>query len=284
MRNPWFFGRGRVLLLCSCVLAWCSVASAGRFEPLGILRVSQELPHGSTETSALEIPENDQRQPPLSTELRDLAAGFRAAKPTDGGIHVGRLLEACEKLAAAVGRIGFQTNAKDLRGNIGKIRTLYDRSPQAQRDSLPELLLQELADGVHGPASGRGPPSLKDPSAAVGVLWLGRAIRFQHEMFGYLLDHPEKEPYDAATSAYEGYLQQHHSWALRKAYRLGLALVVKPMKRTSVLSGLGGFPEESFGPSEAKATSRDLREMLGTLEPLMSEWEGVFADLGFERI
>lgn len=267
-----------IYLLASCLI---SMTSAAWFKPRKILHKGRDSKAISTAVAFETDLRHNQR---LSTSLRDLTACFEATKSKDGGIHVGRLLEACEKLAVTVRRIGFATNAKDLQGNIDKIRTVYNQVPAPQRDSLSVLLQHELAIGGHGSRSAQaGRPSLQDPSAIVGALWLGRAIRFQQKMFGYLLDHPTKEPYDAATIAYEGYLQQHHSRVLRKAYRLGLSLVVKPMRRTAVLSGLGGFSEATFGLAEADATSRDLRQMLAALEPLMTEWDNIFADLGLEE-
>ena len=63
-------------------------------------------------------------------------------------------------------------------GNVGKVRTAWEslRKPESLRD----LFQAEVDSGVHKPARTRGGAlTLKDPSAAVALVWVRRSIAFQ---------------------------------------------------------------------------------------------------------
>ena len=211
----------------------------------------------------------------LRTDVGDLANDFHAAmeamNQVSEDIHVGKLLKACDRLAATMRKIGFTQGARDISGNIAKIRNLYDTAPSSHRDSMPALLQYEMELGVHGHGEVK---RIKDPSAAMGFLWLGRTLNYQHDMFKYMLDEKE-EPYNAAKHAYEQDLKHHHSWALQKVCQAAM-VSLKSMKRSTVMSTLGGFHEGSFGDREDEATNRDLHHMMSFWRPMLSRWRQVF--------
>jgi len=223
--------------------------------------------------------------PHVRTEVHDLAtdfeAAFQAINEDTEDIHVGKLLSACERLESTMRKIGFNQGAKDIGGNIGKIRNLYNRAPIRHRDSMPELLQYELESGVHD-CGRNGERRIKDHTAAMGFLWLGRTLNYQYDMFRYMLDEKE-EPYEAAKHAYEQDLKKHHSWAVQKVCQAAM-MTLKPMKRSTVLSSLGGFSEECFGVLENDATNRDLHQMMNSWKPMLSKWKEVFSDMKLEAI
>ena len=210
----------------------------------------------------------------VRTDVADLAKDFHAAiqaiNQDNDDIHVGHLLSACERLENTMQKIGFKQGAKDIGANIQKIRNLHDRAPASQRDFMPALLRYEMETGIH--ANG-----IKDPSATMGFLWLGRALNYQYGMFKLMLDENE-EPYCAARRAYDKDLKHHQSWAVQKVCQAALT-TLKPMKRISVFSRFGGFEEDCFGPQEHDATNRDLYELMDTWRPLLKRWKKVFSDL-----
>lgn len=220
----------------------------------------------------------------VRTDVADLASDFQAAiqamNQDDKDIHVGRLLTACERLENTMRKIGFNQGAKDIGGNIRKIRNLYTKAPPGQRDSMPHLLRYELETGVHDEANGTR--RIKDPSAAVGFLWLGRTLNYQYDMFRLMLDENE-EPYHAARRAYEKDLKQHHSWPVQKVCQAAM-VTLKPMRKSAVLSSLGGFEEDCFGEQENEATHRDMHQMMDSWKPLLTRWKKVFSDLELESI
>jgi hypothetical protein len=236
----------------------------------------------------------------LTTDVGILAENFQQAiqaiNQDEEQIHVGHLLLACDKLQHTMRQVGFNQGANDIAGNIGKIRTLYDIAPPSQRDSMPALLKYELESGVHGePISSSSSPSqqggkkshhathiIKDKSATMGFLWLGRALHYQYDMFNNMLDRDD-EPYEAAARAYETDLKPHHSWAVQKVCQAALGSL-RPMRRVTVFARIGGFEEETFGNQEDQATRRDLKQMMESWKPMLSQWKKIFDDFGLDSI
>jgi Glycolipid transfer protein (GLTP) len=236
----------------------------------------------------------------LTTEVGILAKNFQQAiqaiNQDEEQIHVGHLLLACDKLQHTMRQVGFNQGANDIAGNIGKIRTLYDVAPPSQRDSMPALLKYELETGVHGePLSSSSQDQaegkkqhqyathhIKDKSATMGFLWLGRALHYQYDMFNNMLDRDE-EPYEAAARAYETDLKPHHSWAVQKICQAALGSL-RPMRRATVFARIGGFEEETFGNQEDQATRRDLKQMMESWKPMLSQWKKIFDDFGLDSI
>lgn len=263
------------------------VASQNR--PLSFLEESSNLP---PEQPPQALSRNSRRglSSSIRTAVADLAydfqSAFQALNQEDKDIHVGRLLTACERLEDTMRKIGFNQGAKDIGGNIRKIRNLYNIAPPSQRDSMPSLLRYEMEIGVHNDESMNtgegGMRRMKDPSAAIGFLWLGRTLNYQYDLFRLMLDENE-DPYNAARRAYDQDLKQHHSWAVQKVCQAAM-VTLKPMRKTAVLSSLGGFEEDRFGQQENEATHRDLNEMMNSWKPLLSRWRKVFSDLQLESL
>jgi hypothetical protein len=65
----------------------------------------------------------------------------------------------------------------DTEGNIEKVLALYYQlqTPPHQRKTVSALLEYEKTMGIHRPHG-----TLKDPSAAAGILWIGRSLLFQN--------------------------------------------------------------------------------------------------------
>jgi hypothetical protein len=219
----------------------------------------------------------------LTTDVGGLADCFQqamgAVNENEDHIHVGRLLSACERLESTMRNIGFSQGANDIGGNISKIRALYEQAPVDQRDSMPSLLRYELEAGIH---RGKTEKELKDPSATMGFLWLGRALHYQYDMFNNILEKNE-EPFEAAKHAYEQDLKPFHSWPAQKVCQAAM-VTLKPMRCDSVLAQMGGFSKDSFGNMEDQATRRDLRQMMDYWKPMLSRWSKLFSDLELENI
>mmetsp|Transcript_96881 Transcript_96881/g.145125 ORF Transcript_96881/g.145125 Transcript_96881/m.145125 type:complete len:406 (-) Transcript_96881:125-1342(-) len=206
-------------------------------------------------------------------------------------IHVGRLLLACKQLETAIRQIGFSQSANDIVGNIQKIRKVYDKLPHDdhRRDSMKYILRHELDSGIHtnrnnnNSQSGGGNHFVED-SAAMGFLWLARNINYQCDMFDYMLSDDNVEPYEAASFAYERSLRPHLPWALQKLGRAAL-MALKPMKRVTILSRIGGFENGGFvGSLEERATKRDMQSVLDRWRPLLDSWRRVFSDMNLVQI
>lgn len=222
---------------------------------------------------------------PLScaTDVGDLATCFQqalvAVNESEEKIHVGQLLSASEQLEASMRRIGFVQSANDIKGNVAKIRNLYEHIPANQRDSMPALLQYEIESGI---LDAKGVRKIPENSATMGLLWLGRSLNYQHDMFSYMLDN-NCEPFEAASHAYDQDIKPHLSWPVQKVCQAAMK-TLKKFRQKDILAQIGGFSEEYFGSQEDQATRRDLHQMMNNLKPMLSRWREVFSDLELENI
>jgi hypothetical protein len=217
---------------------------------------------------------------PITTDAANLAIDFEkalvAVNQNQGEIHVGHLLSACERLEITMRKIGFGKGANDIAGNMAKIRAIYHKVSTDKRNSMSELLRYEQAAGIH---DGK---SIKNSSATMGLLWLGRSLNYQYDMFRHMLDH-NGEPYEAACYAYENSMKPHLSWPVQKVCQTALKKV-KVLRRKKMLAGIGGFSEDCFGNCEDQATRNDLRQVVRCLEPMICRWRQVFSEMGLGEI
>jgi hypothetical protein len=240
---------------------------------------------GSTRTHHLHLPEwliphqknNDNQQLPLDeSEIANLARQFeRVLDKTSRTIHVPNLLRACQQLEHNMRRVGQTQSARDLHGNIKKVQALTKSAPRDSQTSLLELLAYEKNLNIHAAHA-----VLKDPSGAIGALWIRRAIAFQTQMYTTLLDDPSKEPKDAGMGAYKSVLAPFHGWTLQHLYGVGIAATTPPRKQ--FLATLAGVEESEFGPRQEAALQRDLRQLVNQWEPLLEQWRTVYAELELE--
>jgi ribosomal protein S6 len=184
-------------------------------------------------------------------------------------IDTKKLLEACKNYVSVLKDMGERQIAYDMQGNVRKLEALYHTSPAHRRTTISELLEFEKKTGIHKP--GR----LKDPSGAMGLLWIHRSLSCQHRMYGMLLEN--RDPQEAAVEAYKAELQQYHGWVLQK---LALGKTARP--RHEILAKIGGFARESFGDREEAATVNDLHQLLSTWRPILDRCTRVYAELDIE--
>ena len=154
--------------------------------------------------------------------------------------------------------IGFGRGADDIQSNVAKIRNIYNKVSVEKRDSMPELLRYELEMGIVNEGKKK---SFKTSSATMGLLWLGRSLNYQHNMFMHLLDNEQREPYEAACFAYENSMKQHMPWAMQKVCQTALK-TLKGLRRDAILANIGGFSQDCYGNCEDEATRNDMRHVI----------------------
>lgn len=214
----------------------------------------------------------------LKTQVGELARYFEPVIKGRGllrEIDVVRLLKACKHFEVSMRKVGQRQSAKDLSNNIKKVEKLFHIAPRKDRHSMSALLRFEKGMGIHGPHG-----HLKDPSGAIGLLWIRRSIDFQYRMYKQILE-TQRGPVEAAMIAYHLELQPFHAWPLQRLYSVAMKTMM-PETRESLLARIGGFDENSFGPSEEQATKRDLQELLDVWRPLLVRWKQIYAQLDLE--
>jgi len=215
---------------------------------------------------------------PLSVLAYNFDQVLIAMNQNKDDIHVGHLLSACETLESTIRELGFASSANDMANNIAKIRNTYEKLPVTKRDSMPVLLKYEQDVGINAPND-----KIKDSSATMGLLWLGRSVNCQYDMFQYILENPEASPYDAASHAYSHAVKPHLSWPLQ---RLGLAALsgIRSMKKQTILARMGGFNEDQYTSNNDSETKEGMRRVLATWNPIIRRWNQVLEDMGIEKL
>jgi hypothetical protein len=213
----------------------------------------------------------------ITTRIGALAKHFEPVLKGRGitsDIDTLRLLQACRRFESLMKNIGERQVAKDMEGNIEKVLALYQQTPPHRRGTVSALLEYEKAMGIHGPHG-----TLKDPSAAVGMLWIRRSLSFQSRVYKSLLE-PGMAPKDATMAAYRSELQPYHGWALQQVYKLSLQYA-SPSRR-EMFAKIGGFEGTHFGEEEEEATLRDIRHLLATWRPIIGRCKQIYAALDIE--
>ena len=228
------------------------------------------------------------RRNDFSTTARRTAAGELAQRFQEAvvavnknkqDVHVGKLLDACEELAVTIHKIGFAKSASDILKNVQKVRDVYGRIPNKnERDSINALLQYEMELGVHENGN------LSESSAAMGFMWLARIINYQYNMFRHMIEGGDNvDPYQASVYAYEQTLKPHLSWTVRKIVQ-GALMTLKAMKKSTILSKVGGFSIETFGHYEEQATIRDLTDFLDVSKTVFLTCQQALLALNLESI
>jgi hypothetical protein len=214
---------------------------------------------------------------PLSELAHDFDRALIAVNQNKDDIHIGHLLAACERLESTIRRTGFGTSANDIATNIAKVRSTYEKVPSSERDSMSVLLKYEKDAGMHRNRK------IKESSATMGLLWLGRSINYQHDMFRYMLDHPQASPYDAASKAYAATVKPYLSWPLQK---LGQAALkgTRSTNQQTILARMGGVQEDRYNQDIDSATKKDLNKVVESWNPIIRRWKQVFVEMGMEGL
>jgi len=214
------------------------------------------------------------------TRMGTLAKAFESVLTKRGPrmfceIDTHQLLQACRKLEASMRSIGQSQAAKEMENNICKVEALYKQTTDKQRRTLTHLLEYEKSLGIHEPGG-----LLKDPSAAIGLLWIRRSLSFQYKMYSILLTE-KKTPTEAALDAYNTELRPFHAWPLQRLYTLALK-TGSPSQSRDIMARLGGYNKDDITWSQEQATRRDLQQLLRIWRPLLSRWKQIYHDLDLE--
>eukprot|EP00957_Ditylum_brightwellii_P168179 12802958-Ditylum_brightwellii.AAC.1 len=124
--------------------------------------------------------------------------------------------------------VGMELGHKDVVQNVGKIeKAVHDwiQERRAAADdgeirgpTLRELLHYELELQTHGEKL----PKLRDPSAAMGLLWSRRQLQYQTSIFSnvMLIPHSFRDAKHAVSEAYSEVYENLHGWAVQKVFQV----------------------------------------------------------------
>lgn len=219
----------------------------------------------------------------IETQLQQVADIFESvleatSQSLENHIPMDPLLEACHTLLEVMQKTGPKAVARDFGNNLRKIESVHHPS---RTQTVTSLLQLERDSGIHREGN-ESSLYLKDPSGAMGLLWIRRTLAFQTDFYEQLL--AGSDPLDAIHRAYQQQLKPYHGWALTKCYNLLVGNNIPP--RGLLLARVGGYYEhqehdEKYQQHEQK-TLEDLKRLVASWRPLLQHWKRSFIELGME--
>lgn len=208
-----------------------------------------------------------------SSKLDEVCHTFSTVLRSGDEVDTAQLLRACRAHVDLMktGGPSLRLVARDLESNVKKAEEAFRQSPRdGQR--LSTLLERERGRGVHKGSE------LHERSAAMGLLWIRRSLAFQLDLYACLAS-GDGHPRDAAYGAYERHLAPYHGWALQKIFPASLSQMPD---RRAFLAKFGGVEIDELSDEHDREIARKLRSLIGTWDPLLSSWKGLFERLGLE--
>lgn len=166
----------------------------------------------------------DEAASPEGHPLTHIAHLLKEAMHGSDDVDVHRLVALVKEFLVVLESLGAfaAITIQEARSNLAKIEDGMQHAAGGGA-SLLGLLRSEKAAGMHG-AGGL----LADPSAAMGVLWIGRLLAFWVEVCVLRAQPPPPsgEPVSLRAtleSAYEHLLLPYHGWVTQKAFEVAVA-------------------------------------------------------------
>jgi len=162
-------------------------------------------------------------------------------------LEISHLLRAFELSATVVGGAIGAVMAPSIKNDNGNLAALCKASTKFSTARVRELLAAELATGVH--KLGGSSTTLRDPSAALSVVWLRRSLALQTAIIdGLVADWQAGKQLTMSaivTQAYTDELERYHNWMLRGTMKV--AFNAAPSKEVVVRNLAGSTPLSNEG-------------------------------------
>ncbi len=213
---------------------------------------------------------NERRRP--CRQLQQLSRAFE--RVWDGQeLHSIRLLEACQLFVTVLETTGPQAVKRDFVGNFCKAQNLISHAKtssfQVDHSSLRDLLVFERDTlKIH---KGK---QLKDPSGAVGLLWMRRSLEFQTVLYLGLVQ--GKGSKEAAITAYETRLQPYHGPVLRRFYTTFFRYQMP--SKDNILRRLGDLRDDE----NTDSVVNELVRLTQCWKRILVKWKQDFVELDME--
>lgn len=184
----------------------------------GQQRQQQHGTSASTSSSAAEAAALSIPRTALHAVAHEWASALVSSEGED--VHMDALLKAFDSLNRDVmDRLGaiMAPSIKNDNKNLQVVRKVWS---ELQRPaSLHALLRAEVGTGIHKPGSAG--MVLRDPSAAVAIVWLRRALAFETAIFYELVSNRAAPMSTVVGNAYTKTLERHHNWVLKSTMKVG---------------------------------------------------------------
>lgn len=207
-----------------------------------------------------------------------------------------QVLRACHVFAGVLKTTGPRAVRDDFCSNLGKAEKLVQR---AKRSSYATTTLKQLLKYERDILNIHDHDRLKDPSGAIGFLWMRRSLEFQESLYGSLVQ--GKSPREATLTAYKAKLQPYHGPVLCRLYSsffryktptrdeifqqlLGGHRVAPEKVDSSSRVTSGGTIQKLIhrGRTQEEIVIGDMAQLLKTWKPILAKWKQNFEELNME--
>lgn len=209
-----------------------------------------------------------------SNKLDEVCKSFSSVL-SSSRIDTASLLKACRSHLTLMKSAGSSLRlvAKDLESNLSKVEKLYKSNTDKCRH-LSSLLELERGMNIHNGNV------LKDPSAAIGLLWIRRSLAFQADLYASLMLR-QLHPREAAMSAYAKHLKPYHGWALGKIFTASLSQMPA---REAFIAKFGGVSVDELDDQVDMEVVKKLKVLTEAWDPLLNCWKDEFERLDMEDV
>lgn len=161
--------------------------------------------------------------------------------------------EAGEAYVKALASVGTAMSfvVGDFKGNLKKVKDSFK-----EENDVEKGLKAEIASGLHKNV-GKDSVKLKDPSAAIALLWVCRHMEFISKMFELVCADEKCTTSTASSKAYDVVLKAYHGWVASTGFsaaRRGLPY------RKDLFKSL--FPTEKDETVRNAVVTKDLKRLI----------------------
>ncbi|KAF9527325.1 glycolipid transfer protein domain-containing protein [Crepidotus variabilis] len=192
---------------------------------------------------------------------------FADVPVTDAGVDTVKFLEASDGLVGLfdlLGSTAFSVVQSDLRGNIVKVRTRYEATPQ-QSATLESLVENEKAE--------------KKRTATEGLMWLLRGLSFTCKALQNAQANKDQELAQNFTKSYEDTLKKFHNFVVKGIFTV--AMKACPYRKDfyeKLASDPSGGP-----PATQDKLNTELDKWLAALSSIVTRMENFYEKDGHNK-
>ena len=224
-----------------------------------------------------------------TSSLSQSALHFTSCKVGKHDVDVAAFVDATQAYTERLRKFGSFTigSINQVLACLKKVedarRTLSDTASPGSRAkrrkalrSMKALLTAELEQGMHGSGG-----ELKDPSAAMGLLWLRRGLAFWARLFELEVERLAANAFESGPpgtlllqteQAYAAEVDAFHGWVSRKAF----ALSMRAAPEWDAMSERGGLP------TDGKKRHDELRDWARAINGLLARMKDMHIKLDLE--
>jgi len=170
--------------------------------------------------------------------------------------------------------VGMNIGFKDVVQNLAKLETstITMLTHAGAGGSMRDVLVSEIFSNYH---SNVRLPKLRDPSGAIGMIWIMRQLKYQVSIYKNLIEDDGGPTSAAVWKAYDEVYGQVHGWAVRKIFEVSFKASPNPQVIYKTMQGSSELAEEEC---EHKSKAQ-MKRFIEVTEPVLQHVEEILNEL-----